>query len=707
MSVVEPAVRESIEEAARDAEAYPSGRPLSEKEEEASAPTRWWFASTACPLLAATFGPIANGFSICALVCPWREVLPPKVPEGYGHQVPDPPWLMAVNAASLVSALIGNVALLLNMAQRMEFSTAQPITIGGFILAGMLLIGDVIALTSSPAYFLSDPVARQSGNHALTAAFYYAVIAAVIYIVIGLLMCITVYGAHRQYYSKDFQLTNAQRMLMLQTMMFVAYILLAAWVFSSLENWRYLDAVYWADVTVLTIGLGDYKPVTKIGRGLLFPYAVGGILLVGLIVGSIRKLVLEHGELKIAARITEKRRKNALHEIDHNRGTLKISWFAKADYYVTSSMSPAQRREEEFNVMRKVQNAADRERRYFSLSTSMTFASVLWLVGAVVFMVTEKEQDLTYYQSVYFSFVSLMTIGYGDIVPASNCGKAFYVIWSLLAIPTLTILISGLGDTFTKMFTGSTSLASALYSRPREVKQSAQDKARRAANKVSNIGKKKREVPLSAEEHRLNTLHTMVERLESHVEEEELKALKEAESKGDDIDRDIHFYHFVLARELTRVQKDLLADSPVQYSWGEWEFFLLLIGHGSMDENDISDDQQTTAHPPRGQNDDSSTTTTKDRPVMDGLVDRDTQRRTKWNTAPTKRGLVKRRQTADPIGNWSWLDEKSPLMSVKSESQWLADKLSATLVRELDRSRKGEQKSPPIGMRHLRGNVTG
>lgn len=140
--------------------------------------------------------------------------------------------------------------------------------------------------------------------------------------------------------------------------------------------------------------------------------------------------------------------------------------------------------------------------------------------------------DLTYYQSVYFSFVSLMTIGYGDIVPASNCGKAFYVIWSLLAIPTLTILISGIGEAFTKAFTGSTSLISALYSRPKEVKQSAKDKARKAASKVSNIGKSKREVPLSAEEHRVNTLRTMVERLESHVEEEELKALKEAESKG-------------------------------------------------------------------------------------------------------------------------------------------------------------------------------
>lgn len=103
------------------------------------------------------------------------------------------------------------------MAQRLEFSTAQPITIGGFILAGVLLLVDVIVLSSDKKHlFLLDPVGKLPGNHALTAAFYYAIIAAVIYIVIGLLMCVTVYGAHRRYYDKDFQLTDAQRMLMLQ-----------------------------------------------------------------------------------------------------------------------------------------------------------------------------------------------------------------------------------------------------------------------------------------------------------------------------------------------------------------------------------------------------------------------------------------------------------------------------------------------------------
>ena len=180
------------------------------------------------------------------------------------------------------------------MGRRLKFSVAQPITIIGFFLAGMLLIADMAAISSSPTYFLTGQNAP-SVNHALTAAFYYAIWAAVFYIIIALLMCLTVYGALKGYYERDFRLTSSQRTLMLQTMAFITYLLLGALVFSRIEDWNYLEAVYWADVTLLTVGLGDYSPATHVVRALLFPFAIGGILIVGLVVGSIRSLVLERG----------------------------------------------------------------------------------------------------------------------------------------------------------------------------------------------------------------------------------------------------------------------------------------------------------------------------------------------------------------------------------------------------------------------------
>ena len=260
----------------------------------------------------------------------------------------------ALNAPSLLAAIIANGALLLNMAHRLRFSIAQPITIHGFMLAGILLIADIAALAGAPHYHISRPEAIPDDRHALTHAFYFAIFAAVIYVIISLLMCLTVYGARKGHYPRRFQLTPPQRTLMLQTMGFITYLLLGALVYSKIEGWAFVNAVYWADVTLLTVGLGDYAPATTLGRGLLFPFAIGGILMVGLVVGSIRSLILERGKEKISARIVEKRRSKAVHNVDARKETIKISYFARADFSVDPALSPAQRREEEFNVMRQV-----------------------------------------------------------------------------------------------------------------------------------------------------------------------------------------------------------------------------------------------------------------------------------------------------------------------------------------------------------------
>ena len=54
--------------------------------------SRYWMFSTAFPLIAGTFGPIANAFSLLALVSPWRLYIPPGNTEAQGNPVPDPIW---------------------------------------------------------------------------------------------------------------------------------------------------------------------------------------------------------------------------------------------------------------------------------------------------------------------------------------------------------------------------------------------------------------------------------------------------------------------------------------------------------------------------------------------------------------------------------------------------------------------------------------
>lgn len=61
-------------------------------------------------------------------------------------------------------------------------------------------------------------------------------------------------------------------------------------------------------VTILTVGFGDFHPINDTSRGLIFPYSVGGIVILGLMVSSIHKFAQEISHDNIVKRHVEKRR---------------------------------------------------------------------------------------------------------------------------------------------------------------------------------------------------------------------------------------------------------------------------------------------------------------------------------------------------------------------------------------------------------------
>ncbi|KAH1561016.1 hypothetical protein KXW46_004031 [Aspergillus fumigatus] len=360
----------------------------------------WWLASTAYPLLAGTLGPMASAFSICSLSQDWGM----ESEEGNGQPrgIGDPDWVIVVNTISLGCAIMSNFVLLWGMARRIAFSIAQPIIIIGWYISSLLLTCLLCIFAASKVQNDSD-----SGRHRwLTGSYYYGAFAAGLYFVLSSLLLITVYGACRGHYSREFRLTTSQRSLMLQTILFLIYLLGGAAVYARIEGWRYLDAVYWADLTLLTIGIGDFVPETHKGRGLLFPYAVGGILILGLIVGSIRAQMLEKGRQKMAETVAERTRR--------------------------------------FLLMRRVRQIATLERKWISLATALTVWTMLWVLGAIAFWLPGQNEKLTYFEALYFAYTTLFTIGYGDFHATSEWERPFFVFWTLLAVPTVTELIKDL-----------------------------------------------------------------------------------------------------------------------------------------------------------------------------------------------------------------------------------------------------------------------
>lgn len=421
-------------------------------------PSRWWFAASAFPMIAGTLGPVASAFSILALVRPWRQYYPAGSVLDDATYVPDPPWLTAINAVQLVLALGANATLLLNMTRRLRFSIAQPITIIGWYVSSISLI----SLTATAAGPL---VLQPQIDYIWSQAFFYAIYSAILYFVVASLMLTTFAGAQAGHYPKDFMLTASQRTLMLQTIMFQLYLLLGALVFCKVESWNYLDTVYWAAVTLFTVGFGDLYPTTSLGQGLLIPYSLVGIISLGLVIGSIRSLMLERARRRFDARVVERKRRQTLRRmVKKGKHDILIPISDGQQPEMRSSPSAAstgltefERREAEFKLMRKIQDVADRRRRWYSMAISTTTWLVLWLVGAEIFRQCEEPyQGWSYFDGFYFAFLGLTTIGYGDLTPVSNGGKSFWVFWALLALPTMTVLISNAGDTVVKVIRDGT-----------------------------------------------------------------------------------------------------------------------------------------------------------------------------------------------------------------------------------------------------------
>ena len=85
--------------------------------------------------------------------------------------------------------------------------------------------------------------------------------------------------------------------------------------------------------------------------------------------------------------------------------------------------------------MRYIEKSAIRTEKYTALGSSI-FAFVI--VGSLVFWECELNPTAL---ECYFTYTLITTIGYGDIYPTTASTRPFFVIWSLIAVPMVTVLI--------------------------------------------------------------------------------------------------------------------------------------------------------------------------------------------------------------------------------------------------------------------------
>jgi len=519
-------------------------------------------------------------------------------------------------------------------------------------------------------------------------------------------------------YSQNFDLDDNQRTLILQTMLFFFWLAGGAAVFSAVCGFSYANSLYFCDVTILTVGFGDFVPTNNAGRGILMPYAVLGIISLGLVINSIHKFgsvtkvkiikahtenlridtisrsvtnerqlrdrlglpprehphedhmphsphsqrpdslrsIEQYGELNISGRnvtfhpnIKESHDKTKTNDYLSSRRRTFVSKLlhpfrvpikasskdekAAANMFRSVPRKMTDRRQklvllrserERFSAMREIQNETRRFRRYYHLSISVVAFGILWCCGAVVFWKAEqREQGMSYFEALYFCYVSLLTIGYGDFSPRSNAGKAFFIFWSLVAVPTITLLVNNMSHTVISGISHITSTVADWTIMPRL--GIFQDFVSRHPKLEKRVGK---QIEEHEEKERIERGFTIqdpdeeaADQAADTVEHPTIEKIAgESMSNPELVKR--------LALAIKKTAQDMHIQPPKRYSYEEWAEFTRLIRFTAETPEELLEEE-----------------------VTEGLIE------------------------------WDWIGEDSPMLSDVTEPEWILDRLIESLKR--------------------------
>lgn len=79
--------------------------------------------------------------------------------------------------------------------------------------------------------------------------------------------------------------------------------------------------------------------------------------------------------------------------------------------------------------------------------------TLVMITGAIVFkQIDPVLAEQSFYEVIFFEFITISTIGYGNQYPQTSYSRVFSIIFSIIGIPLLVVTLGNFGKYFTKFY---------------------------------------------------------------------------------------------------------------------------------------------------------------------------------------------------------------------------------------------------------------
>ena len=181
------------------------------------------------------------------------------------------------------------------------------------------------------------------------------------------------------------------------------------------QPWSIIDALYFSVVTFTTVGYGDLTPKTTVGKIFTVMFALGGIAILGTAIATIGSKFIQT-ETEMTQYMSQQRLIQFWSSDNHDNNNKQSS---------TSSSSFWQQ-------------------TVLSLFKTAIPAITALLLGGIWM---GQIEGWSLVDSIYYSFITASTLGFGDISPSSTKGRLLAIVFIPLAVATTGEILGNIAST--------------------------------------------------------------------------------------------------------------------------------------------------------------------------------------------------------------------------------------------------------------------